>query len=261
MNISLAGRRALVGGSTQGLGKAIAVALASCGASVTLVARNEEKLNLVLRELPTAAGQQHDYLALDYTQFDRYQAAIAEYFQERSIDILINNTNGPAGGPVLDKTVADYQQAFDLLFKTVCFTTMESLPGMKKSGFGRIVNCSSMTVKEPAPHLVLSSSIRSAVNAWSKTLAREVAPFGITVNTILTGYFDTERLNELNRLTAQRQGLSLDEYKARMAAEIPMKRLGKPSEFAHLVAFLVSDYAHYLTGTDIPLDGGLLRSI
>jgi 3-oxoacyl-[acyl-carrier protein] reductase len=261
MNISLAGRQALVGGSTQGLGKAISIELATCGAAVTLVARNEQKLIQVRSELPTPANQKHDYLVLDYADFDRYQAGIAAYFQHRTVDILINNTNGPAGGPILEKAVADYQQAFDLLFKTVCFTTLEALGGMKKNHFGRIVQCSSMTVKEPAANLVLSSSIRSAVNGWSKTLARDLAPWGITVNTILTGYFDTERLNELNRAAAQKQQLSLEEYKSRMASEIPMKRFGSPSEFAHLVAFLVSDYASYITGTDIPIDGGLLRSI
>jgi len=261
MEISLKGRKALVGGSSRGLGKAIAIQLAQCGAEVTLMARNEEKLKIALAELPANLGQQHNYLVVDFADFEHFKATIAAWFENRQIDILINNTNGPAAGGVLDKSVDDYQQAFDLLFKTVCFLTMEALRGMRAVNYGRIINLSSITVKEPLQNLVLSNSIRAAVLYWSKTLAREIAPMGITVNNILTGYFDTERLNEINRAQSENKGIPLNVYKEKMKTEIPIGRFGAPEEFGHLVAFLASGFSSYITGANIPIDGGLLRSL
>jgi 3-oxoacyl-[acyl-carrier protein] reductase len=261
MEISLKGKKALVGGSSRGLGKAIAIQLAHCGAEVTLMASNEDRLKMTLAELPVNVGQQHNYLVVDFTHFEQYKAAIGEWFVNHSVDILINNTNGPAAGGVLEKSVDDYQQSFDLLFKTVCFTTMEALKGMRIAKYGRIINLSSITVKEPLQNLVLSNSIRSAVISWAKTLAREVAPVGITVNNILTGYFDTERLNEINRIQSEKRGIPLDEYKEIIKTDIPTGRLGAPEEFGHLVAFLSSGFSSYITGTNIPIDGGLLRSV
>ena len=261
MDISLKGRKALVGGSSRGLGKAIAIELAQCGAEVTLMARNEAKLKMVLAELPSSLGQQHNYLVVDFTEFNDFKTTITDWFVNHRVDILINNTNGPAAGGVLDKTVDEYQQSFDLLFKTVCFITMEALKGMRASNYGRIINLSSITVKEPLQNLVLSNSIRSTVLGWAKTLAREVAPMGITVNNILTGYFDTERLDEINRVQSENSGVPLDVYKEKMKTEIPMGRFGNPEEFGHLVAFLASGFSSYITGTNIPIDGGLLRSV
>ena len=138
---------------------------------------------------------------------------------------------------------------------------MEALKGMQKAKFGRIINLSSITVKEPLQNLVLSNSIRSAVISWAKTLARETAPMGITVNNILTGYFDTERLDEINRRQSENKGISLELYKEKMKSEIPANRFGTPEEFGHLVAFLSSGFSSYITGTNIPIDGGLLRSV
>jgi len=261
MEISLVGKKALVGGASRGLGKAIAMQLAQCGAEVTLMARNSEKLKAVLAELPANDGQQHNYLVIDFADFDQFKLIIAAWFQDHQVDILINNTNGPAAGGVLDKTINDYQQSFDLLFKTVCFLTMEALKGMQASNYGRIINLSSISVKESLQNLVLSNSIRSAVISWAKTLARELAPLGITVNNILTGYFDTERLDEINRLQSEKKGIQLDIYKETMKNDIPIGRFGKPEEFGYLVAFLASGYATYLTGTNIPIDGGLLKSV
>ncbi len=261
MEISLKGRKALVGGASRGLGKAIAIQLAECGAEVTLMARNEEKLKMALAELPVKEGQQHSYLVVDFADFGQFKTTIAAWFINHQVDILINNTNGPAAGGVLDKTVDDYQQSFDLLFKTVCFLTMEALRGMRAAKYGRIINLSSITVKEPLQNLVLSNSIRTAVLSWAKTLAREIAPMGITVNNILTGYFDTERLNEINRVQSENKGIPLDVYKNKMKMEIPIGRFGEPEEFAHLVAFLASGFSSYITGANIPVDGGLLRSL
>ncbi len=261
MEISLVGKKALVGGASRGLGKAIAIQLAQCGAEVTLMARNSEKLKAVLGELPANDGQQHNFLVVDFADFEQFKIIITAWFQHHTVDILINNTNGPAAGGVLDKTVGDYQQSFDLLFKTVCFLTMEALTGMQASNYGRIINLSSVSVKEPLQNLVLSNSIRSAVISWAKTLARELAPMGITVNNILTGYFDTERLDEINRLNSEKKGIQLDIYKESMKKEIPMGRFGQPEEFGHLIAFLASGYASYITGTNIPIDGGLLKSV
>lgn len=261
MEISLKGRKALIGGSSRGLGKAIAFQLAGCGAEVTLMARNEAKLKMVLAGLPAECGQQHNYLVVDFADFGKFKTIISEWFQNRQVDILINNTNGPAAGGVLDKTVDDYQQSFDLLFKTACFVTLEALRGMRAAKYGRIINLSSITVKEPLQNLVLSNSIRSAVLSWAKTLARDIAPMGITVNNILTGYFDTERLNEINKLQSENKGIPLNVYKEKMKSEIPMGRFGDPEEFGHLVAFLASGFSSYITGANIPIDGGLLRSV
>jgi len=260
MQISLKGRKALVGGASRGLGKAIAIQLAQSGADVTLMARNEEALKILLSQLSTTAGQQHGYLVVDFADFGQFKSTITDWFKHHTIDILVNNTNGPSAGSVLDKTVDDYQISFDLLFKTVNHVTMEALKGMQVVAYGRIINLSSISVKEPIQNLVLSNSIRSAVISWAKTLAREVAPNGITVNNILTGYFETERLNEINKVQAEKRGISLDAYKENAKKEIPANRFGKPEEFAQLVAFLASDFAGYITGTNIPIDGGLLRS-
>jgi 3-oxoacyl-[acyl-carrier protein] reductase len=159
----------------------------------------------------------------------------------------------------LDLAIDDYQQAFDLVFKTVCETTLSALPHMIKQKFGRIINVSSISVKEPVTNLVLSNSIRSATAAWAKTLANEVAVHQITVNNILTGFFDTERITSLIDNEAKLTGQSTTAIRNRRANEIPMRRLGKPEEYGYLVAFLASDYAAYLTGASIPLDGGLTK--
>lgn len=260
MNINLQGHKALVGGATSGLGKAIALQLAACGANVTLMARNREKLDALRHELPKAAGQSHDYLVVDFTDYLDFKDRIEAYFDGKSIDILVNNTQGPAAGPALSKDIQDYQAAFDLLFKTYCLTTSLALEGMRRNQRGRIINVSSMSVKEPLPNMALSNSLRAAVINWAKTLAAEVAPDGITVNNILTGSFDTERLKSLHQKQAEEKGMDLEEWRRQAADKIPMKRFGKPEEYGYLVAFLASEYSAYITGTNIPIDGGALDS-
>lgn len=261
MKISLKNKTALIGGSTQGLGKAIAIQLAQCGANVIVMARNEEKLKAVVSELSCEENQKHSYLVVDFSNIETFKNTITDFFKTNTIDILVNNTNGPAAGTALEKNINDYQEAFDLLFKTVCHTTLEAIPHMKNNNFGRIINVSSISVKEPIQHLILSNTIRSGVVSWAKTLAAEIAPYGITVNTILTGYFDTERLNQLIENQSVKNNIDFLEVKDKMIQQVPVKRLGKPEEFGHLAAFLSSDYASYITGTKIPIDGGLLKSV
>ena len=260
MKIDLTSKNALIGASTQGLGYGIAVELAKCGANVMLMARNETKLKETLAQLPKINEQQvHGYLVADFSDFENFRKIIIDFFSKHTIDILVNNTNGPKAGMALDLAIDDYQKAFDLVFKTVCETTLSALPNMIKQKFGRIINVSSISVKEPVNNLVLSNSIRSATAAWAKTLANEVAVHQITVNTVLTGFFDTERITSLIDNEAKLTGQSTTVIRKRRENEIPMRRLGKPEEYGHLVAFLASDYAAYLTGASIPLDGGLTK--
>ena len=261
MNITLKNKRALVGGSSGGIGKAIAQQLAESGASITLMARNEAKLKAVVESLPTTEGQEHQYLLVDFSDFEGYKKIISRYFDTNSVDILINNTQGPAAGNALEKNVADYQEAFDLLFKTVVFTTELALKQMRKNKWGRIINVASVSVKEPLSFLALSNAIRAAVVTWAKSLATDVGEFQITVNSLLTGFFDTDRIAKLNSKKAEQLGISEAEVLADMKSKVPLKRIGDPKEYGYLVAFLASDHAAYITGTQIPIDGGLLKSL
>lgn len=261
MLISLQNKKALVGGASQGLGLAVANQLAASGASVTVMARNEEKLQNVVAHLPVKDGQQHNYLVVDFSDFENYKKIITQYFYVNTIDILVNNTNGPKAGTVLEKTADDYLAAFNLLFQTVQYTTALAITGMKMHQFGRIINLTSRTVKEPVDSLALSNTMRAAVVAWGKTLSREAGKYNITVNNILTGSFDTERLKELFEAQATSQNTSTEKIKAGAVADIPLQRLGAAEELANVVTFLASPQASYITGANIPVDGGLLRSI
>lgn len=261
MIISLKNKKALVGGSSGGIGKAVAIQLAESGASVTLMSRGEDKLKGIVADLPTDQGQQHQYLVVDFSDFEGYSKMILEYFQHNSVDILVNNTQGPAAGNTLEKQVADYQEAFDLLFKTVVLTTELALKQMQKNKWGRIINVASVSVKEPLSYLALSNTIRAAVVTWAKSLATDVGTDGITVNSILTGYFDTERITQLNAKKAEQLGISQSDVRLDMESKVPVQRIGDPKEYGYLVAFLASDKAAYITGTQIPIDGGLLKSL
>ena len=261
MQISLQHKTALVGGATQGLGKAIAAQLAASGATVTIMARNEEKLANVAKGLPTPYLQAHNYLVVDFSDFAGYKQHLDQFFRHHHIDILVNNTNGPKAGTVLDNDEYDYQSAFNQLFQTVQYTTGLALPHMQQGGYGRIINLTSRTVKEPVDNLALSNTIRAALVAWGKTLSRAVGKYGITVNNILTGNFDTERLTELFELQAQNSDRTLEEITRRAEADIPVQRLGRPEELAAFVTFLASEQASYITGASIPVDGGLAKSI
>ncbi|EON79401.1 3-oxoacyl-[acyl-carrier protein] reductase [Lunatimonas lonarensis] len=261
IQIDLSGKRAVVGGSSRGLGLASAQQLASAGAEVIMMARNEEKLQRAIQTLSTHAGQKHRYLLVDYANPQEFEARVKEYFSGLEIHILVNNTNGPAPGTVMEKGVADFQQAFDLLFKSYVTLTQVLLPGMVKSGYGRVINVSSSSVKEPIPNLVLSNSIRSAVSSWAKSLSREVAGAGVTVNTILTGSFDTERIKEVIAGQAERVGKAPEQLLEEKRQAIPAGRLGKPEEYGFLVTFLASPLAAYINGTSIPIDGGNMTAV
>ena len=261
MNITLKGKKALVGGSSGGIGKAIAIQLAESGASVTLMSRSTEKLKQMVSSLPTDQGQRHQYLVVDFSNFEGYKTIISEYFENNSVDILVNNTQGPSAGNALEKETEDYQKAFDLLFKTVVFTTELALKQMEKNQWGRIINVASVSVKEPLSYLALSNTIRAAVVTWAKSLATDVGQYEITVNSILTGYFDTERIEQLNAKKAEQLSISPEEVRKDMESKVPVKRIGDPKEYGYLVAFLASEKAGYITGTQIPIDGGLLKSL
>nr|WP_297911430.1 SDR family oxidoreductase [uncultured Allomuricauda sp.] len=261
MEISLLGKNALVGGSSKGIGKAIALQLAASGANVTLMARNEKAMELLARDMDRSKGQMHDYLVVDFSDFASFKKTISAFFETRTVSILVNNTQGPEPGSALEKEVEDYQKAFDLLFKSVVFTTELALRGMVERRWGRIINVASISVKEPLNYLALSNSIRAALVTWAKSLAIDVGKDNITVNSILTGYFDTDRIAGLNAKKAEKMGVSPEEVRDSMKAQVPLKRIGDPEEYGFLVAFLASDHAWYVTGTNIPIDGGLLKSL
>ena len=261
MKISLSNKRALIGGSSKGLGNAVAKQLAISGASVTLMARNEDLLRATVDELNKLTSKKHDFLVVDYNDWEKYKIKIQEYISKNPIDILVNNTQGPKAGDVESVSIDDYQKSFDLLFKSVAHTTMLSLDHMKKMRWGRVINMASISVKEPLSYLALSNTIRSAVTTWSKTLATQVAAHGITVNNILTGYFDTERIKELNEEKAKKLSLDINNIYKEMEDLIPAKRIGNPVEFGYLITFLASNHASYINGINIPIDGGLLKSL
>ncbi|QWX82960.1 SDR family oxidoreductase [Cellulophaga sp. HaHaR_3_176] len=261
MKILLKDKRALVGGSSDGIGKAIAIQLAESGASVTLVSRSENKLKNIIATLPTNASQKHSYIVVDYLNFADYKTKIITYFNSNTIDILVNNTQGPQAGTALEKGLDDYQNAFDLLFKTTVFTTELALKNMISNKWGRVINVASVSVKEPLPYLALSNTIRAAVVTWGKSLASDVGEHNITINSILTGYFDTERITQLNATKAKQLQISEEEVRNQMEEKVSLKRIGNPIEYGYLVAFLASDNAAYITGTAIPIDGGLLKSL
>ena len=261
MNISLKSKKALVGGSSKGLGNAVAYQLAMSGASVTLVSSNKDRLIKIVNDLRNKTGINHDYLVVDYNNFEDYKKIIKKYLDTNPIDILINNTQGPKGGDVMNVSIEDYQKSFDLLFKSVVFTTMLAIENMKKNKWGRIINMASMSVKEPLSYLALSNSIRSAVTTWGKTLSNDLGVYNITVNNILTGYFDTERINQLNLDKAKKLNIDVEEVYNKMKELVPLKRIGDPKEFSYLVTFLASDNAAYINGANIPIDGGLIKSL
>ena len=260
MKIDLSGKKALIGGSSKGIGLGIAKQLAESGASVCLMARNETKLKEIVSKLPSSENQNHDYLVVDFSSFDGFKIIIEEYIDKNRIDILINNTQGPPAGNSLSKDIESYQEAFDLLFKSVVYTTSLIVPKMLKNKWGRIINVTSVSVKEPLNYLVLSNSIRSAVVAWAKSLSVDVGKDGVTVNSILTGYFDTERIKDLNKEKSKSLNISEDEVLEKMKSLVPINRLGKTEEYGYLVSFLSSDKAAYINGASIPIDGGLLKS-
>ena len=258
MDLLLKGKHALVCGSTQGIGKAIAEELAVMGATVILMARNAEKLQQVAAGLPSPHGQEHRYITADFSLPETVKVAVEEFLSVfgRPVHILINNTGGPPSGPITEAPIASFEAAFHahLVNNHILATTL--LPGMRESGYGRIINIISTSVKAPLQNLGVSNTIRGAVANWAKTWANEVAPYGITVNNILPGATETERLSTIVKNKAGKSGTSEEEAAASMLKEIPMKRFGRPEEVAQAAAFLASPSAGYITGINLPVDGG-----
>jgi 3-oxoacyl-[acyl-carrier protein] reductase len=255
VKIDLKNKTALVCGSTQGIGKAIAVQLAECGASIILLARNEDKLKTVVQELNTTEGQKHQYFIADYSQNESIKALIPK-ISELQIDILINNTGGPPAGKAIDAPIEEYFAAFSAHLINNQLMTQAVISNMKKNQFGRIINIISTSVKVPLHNLGVSNTIRGAVGNWSKTIANELAPYQITVNNILPGATETERLTGIISNKANKLSKHNDEIKDEMLMEIPMGRFAKPEEPAYAAAFLCSQFASYITGTNVVVDGG-----
>ncbi|MCG3125725.1 MAG: 3-oxoacyl-[acyl-carrier-protein] reductase FabG [Phycisphaerae bacterium] len=260
--LDLRGRRALVGGSTRGIGRASAEALAGCGASVTLLARDAALLESARAALAAPAGQKHHALVADFERPGAVAAAVAAHVADAGpIEILVNNTGGPAGGPIVDAGAGEFERAFAMHVVCNQLLVQALLPGMIQRGYGRIINVISTSVKQPIPGLGVSNTIRAAVANWAKTLAGEVAASGVTVNNVLPGYTDTERLGQLIDATARRTGRPADEVKRGMIASIPLGRFARPDEIAAAVAFLASPAASYVTGINLPVDGGRLSTL
>lgn len=261
MDISLVGKNALVCGSTQGIGKAVAIELALLGASVTLVARNEAKLKLVLEELSSSTGQKHNYIVADFNFIDQLKDVVAKYVKDKIYHVLINNTGGPPAGLAIDAQPEDFVKAFSSHLLCNQILVQAVVPGMKKSGYGRIINIISTSVKIPIRGLGVSNTIRGAVANWSKTLSVELAPYGITVNNVLPGSTKTSRIDAIIKSTSEKTGKSPDKVREDMIAEIPAGRMAEASEVAAAVAFLSSPAAGYINGINVPVDGGRTGSL
>lgn len=261
MNLDLSGKRALVGGSTQGIGLAIATELALLGTSCTLIARNEESLKTAVASLDSSKGQTHEYLVADYSDYQNVAAVVTAYVAQKPVHILINNSGGPAAGPVVDAEPAAFLAAFQQHLICNQLLTQAVIPAMKQEGYGRIVNVISTSVKIPLKNLGVSNTVRGAVASWAKTMSNELAPFGITVNNVLPGATATARLSSIIDNKVSKTGVNKEEATQEMISEIPMKRFGQPEEIASLAAYLCSPSAAYLTGVSIPVDGGRTGSL
>lgn len=258
MNLSLNGQHAFVCGSTQGIGKAAAFALAEMGATITLLARNADKLKAVQAALPTPHSQQHGYLAADFSQPERLGEKVADYLVDihTPVTILVNNTGGPPGGPITEATADAFLAAFYQHLISNHTLVQAVLPGMRKAGMGRIINVISTSVKAPLAGLGVSNTIRGAVANWAKTMANELGKENITVNNVLPGATATERLNHIIHNKANKTGTTEAQVAQQMRQAIPMQRFAEPEEVAHAIAFLASPAASYITGINLPVDGG-----
>ncbi len=255
----LSGRHALVCGASRGIGRATAEALAKRGASVTLLARNAELLSDVRDALPVVGEARHSALAVDLEA----AASLPQQLEavNRPVHILLNNAGGPPSGPILDATPEAFRTGFERLLIAAHLLAQEFVPGMREAGYGRIVNIISTSVREPIPNLGVSNTLRAATAAWAKTLSREVAADGITVNNVLPGFTATDRLSNIFKARSERSGKSIDEVKEAMRGQVPAGRFAEPEETATAIAFLASPAAGYITGVSLPVDGGRLHGI
>lgn len=246
------GKTALVCGSTQGIGLATAQLLAQRGCTLVLLARNEAKLK---QAIATLAGSNHSYIVADQSDESSMHNAVQK-LQSLNIHILVNNSGGPAAGPANSALPTDFINAFNQHLIANQLLLQAILPQMKNNKYGRIINVISTSVKQPLKGLGVSNTIRGAVASWSKTLATELGPFGITVNNVLPGATKTERLTSIIEGKSTKAGTSIDEAEKEMLAEIPAGRFAQPSEIAEAICFLASDAAAYINGINLPVDGG-----
>jgi len=262
MNLDLSGKRALVCGASQGLGEACAQQLALQGAEVILLARSADKLQALCSSLPAEHGQEHSFLAVDASDQKTLVELVGyELEQGGDIHIWLNNTGGPAPGSANAAEPQAYADAFMQHLVSAQMLLQLLLPGMRAAGYGRIVNVLSTSVKQAIAGLGVSNTVRAAVGNWAKTLATELAADGITVNNVLPGLTSTPRLESLIAHGAKASGKSIEEVTAGMAASIPAKRFAEPAEFANAVGFLASPAAAYITGVNLPVDGGKTGSL
>ena len=261
MNLSLEGKNAVICGSTQGIGLAIAQELALMGANCTLMARNQPSLEEALIHLDTSLLQKHYFLVADFSKPEQVKNAIEKHVIKHAVHILVNNTGGPAAGPVTDAKEDDFLSAFNqhLICNHILATAV--IPSMKEAAFGRIINVISTSVKIPLKNLGVSNTIRGAVASWAKTMSNELAQFGITVNNILPGATKTKRLEMIILNNANKKNTEIEKVEAEMQSEIPARRFGEAEEIAAVAAFLASPAAAYVNGVSIPVDGGRTGSI
>ena len=262
MNNMLTNKVALVCGSTQGIGKATAKKLAEMGATLVLLSRDEQKLIATLLEMPQPMGQNHQYLVADFSNPNDLKKVISNFLSEgNTINILVNNTGGPKGGPIKDAGTEEFINTFNQHLICNHILVQAIYPGMITSGYGRIINVISTSVKQPLPNLGVSNTIRGAVASWSKTLANELGEYGITVNNVLPGATNTIRLQGIAEAKSEKTGESVAEIFEEMASESPMKRIAQPEEIASAIAFLASPDASYINGINLPVDGGRTKSL
>ncbi len=260
--MELNGKHAIVCGSTQGIGLASSKLMASRGAKITLVARNEDRLKQALSELDTSNGQAHDYLVADFSKPEELKSVLAQYVSAgNKPHILVNNTGGPKGGPIIDAEVEEFIAAFNQHLICNHILVQSLVSGMKDNGVGRIINVISTSVKQPLNNLGVSNTIRGAVANWSKTMANELGGHNITVNNVLPGATNTGRLQSIAEAKSSKTSESVDKIFEGMAAQSPMQRIAEPSEVAEAIAFLASDRASYINGINVPVDGGRTKSL
>ncbi|HUX84167.1 MAG TPA: SDR family oxidoreductase [Chitinophagaceae bacterium] len=261
MDLSLAGKSALVCGSSQGIGLACAVEISRLGASCTLLARNGPALQKALTFLQPGEGRTHGFLVADFSRPEEVRAVAGQYLKAHEVHILVNNTGGPGPGPVSGAEEEQFLDAFRQHLICNHIITRAVLPGMKKAGYGRIINILSTSVKAPIPNLGVSNTTRWAVAAWSKTLAGEVAHLGITVNNVLPGSTRTARLKSLLAQLAEKQQMNQKDIEDQWIKKIPAGRFAEPEEIAAMVAFLATPAASFVNGASIPVDGGQTLSL
>ena len=259
MNLNLKNKNAIVCGSTQGIGEASAIELAKLVANITLIARNKSKLLNVLNELDKSQGQVHSFLCIDFLDSKKLKEEVN--LLKGSYHILVNNTGGPAGGPITEANTDSFENAFRMHLVNNQILVQKVVENMKLKGYGRIVNIISTSVKAHIPGLGVSNTIRAAVANWAKTLSIELGSYGITVNNVLPGFTNTNRLKSLIASKAEVQGKSEEEIANAMKSGVPAARFGTANEVANAVAFLCTPAASYINGINVPVDGGRTKSL